>query len=147
MTFQLESANFFTGLTICLDGALMVPMWNDYNKLPVNILSLPPWCSSVGMWRSQALIFWALSQWAFKHFVGCHVCFSLFSIVSPPWFLTLTMTTLHLLKLLRDWTLVKLSLVWALDESLSYPSSELPRTSSFELSLELQWKKGAFDWT
>lgn len=47
----------------------------------------------------------------------------LFSIVLPPWYLTLNMTTLHFLQLLRAWRLVKLPTIQALDESVWSPST------------------------
>ena len=48
MNFQLETLNFLVGAHF-LDGALMDPMWNEYNKLSVKIISL-------GMLRAWALI-------------------------------------------------------------------------------------------
>ena len=65
----------------------------------------------------------------------------------PPWYLTVSMVTLHLLKLLRAWRIVKLIVVWALDESLSPPSTKLLNIATWPLvqrGLIILWWKSAF---
>ena len=120
----------------CLDGALMDPMWNNYDKLLVKIRG------SLEMLRAWALILWAPSQWAYTpesyNFEFIHPTLSLFmtsplfSIISP-----LSMATSHLLKLLNPWLLLKLSIVWALDSSLSTPKYQTPKNCMIELSTQV----------
>ena len=76
------------------------------------------------------------SQWAFKHSLACHICFFNYPISFPP----LVSHFEHGCFTLR---LIKLSIDWGLEESLSNPSINLHwnAISIFQLRLEC---KGAF---
>lgn len=63
-----------------------------------------------------------------EYFIGLSWILCLVSL--PCWYLTLSIATLHLLELLRTWTTVELSMVWALHESLSTPSIKFLKIAS-----------------
>ena len=118
-TWELEHITGLTMLGWHLDGShvespwqALFHSWQAVGQTP----KLPPW-GTLGILRGRAwaLILWPQSQWAFKHSLACHEW--LLWLVSPPWYFTLSMATLHLLKLLISWRLMKLSIVCqALDE-------------------------------
>ena len=122
LSFQLESFNLLLDLQ-CLDDTFMHPIWNNYNKLLVFLDKLLVKVLSY-LHEFELSFFLDPCRWSFKHSLACHECS--FAVSLPPWYLTLSTATLHMLKLLRAWRLVDLSIVWALDESLSTLNIKLP---------------------
>ena len=98
-----------------VQGSYPVPK-SDVEQLLIEILSY------LHHWKPNSL--------------ACHECFFV-PLSYYPWHLMLSIATLHLLRLARAWKLVKLSIVWALNESLWTPSIKLLKFVSLTSKLDL----------
>ena len=87
-----------------------------------------PW-GSLRMSRGSNSHFVGPNRMNFQAFFGLS-CMLLCVVSFPLWYLALSMATVHLLRLLKAWKLVKLSIVWALDKA-----CQLQASSSSQLKL------------
>lgn len=126
LRFQLESLNILLCLE-CFNGC----MWRQRQALGPNIKQYP-W-GSLRMSRGSNSHFVGPKPMDFQAFFGLSRIL-LCVVPLPLWYLALSMATLHLLRLLKTWKLVKLSIVWALDKAF-----QLQASSSSQLKLHCKW--------
>ena len=120
-TLELFTWEFepFIGLIMlrwCLDGSHVEGLRQSLGMLKIEL----SFCGPVG--NGLLSILWL--SWMLLCLVS-----------SPPWYLTLSLATSQLLKLLRAWRLVQLPIVWYLDQSLSIPSIKAPKLQAQALNL------------
>ena len=132
-----------------LDGSHVGWLWQALHQF-CQALSQDPKAISGGSFRnvkSSISNFAGPSQWTFKHSLTRHECsfglswMLLFLVSFLPTYLTLNMTTLYLLKLLRSLKIGQ----QAMDKSLLTPSIELPKIASLSSQLKLECKLGLND--